>query len=368
MQLKNLRNKIDALDEKILKLLNQRAGEVIKVSKFKKKKKLATFSPGREASMLTHLKKMNKGPFKAEDIENIFREILSVSRAQRAVLKISYLGPETTFTHIAALKRFGKSSSYVECKSIDDVFAEVPRVLRDGEFIWRRGGATGTAQIAVGIGDIGVLQIQRSILVFPVFFHDACEPEFDRDQVGRLHGGGSKPLVGDVGRHSAIEAFGAPVGTCPGKPAIPGGNRPAFYPVGRAEHFDQEAVCEGVGVGFGFGGMLRPAREQRLVARDVHQIPECGSFYGFKLDFVIASRDLDGIDQLNNDPAIAAARRMADNGIDRDQIKSGPGCRNPWHNAGGRFQFVGQWLAPHPSVGEWVERGFQGFGRQAVVQ
>lgn len=125
MQLKNLRNKIDTIDEKILKLLNQRAEEVIKVSKVKREKKLATFSPGREASMLLHLKKINKGPFKAEDIENIFREILSVSRSQRAVLKISYLGPETTFTHIAALKRFGKSSSYVECRSIDDVFAEV---------------------------------------------------------------------------------------------------------------------------------------------------------------------------------------------------------------------------------------------------
>lgn len=125
MELKKLRNKIDSIDEKMLKLLNERAQETIRVSKLKKKKNLATFSPEREATMLTRLKKMNKGPFKAKDIENIFREILSSSRAQNAVLRIAYFGPETTFTHIAALKKFGRSSSYIECKSIADIFSEV---------------------------------------------------------------------------------------------------------------------------------------------------------------------------------------------------------------------------------------------------
>lgn len=125
MELKNLRNKIDIIDEKILKLLNQRAQEVIRISRLKKKKNLATFSPEREAALLSRLKKMNKGPFQANDIENIFREILSSSRAQNVVLRIAYFGPEATFTHIAALKKFGKSSSYIECKSIADIFSEV---------------------------------------------------------------------------------------------------------------------------------------------------------------------------------------------------------------------------------------------------
>ena len=131
MQLKKLRAMIDVIDEKILKLLNERAKQVVKVGKLKNKKNLATYSPEREASMLARLKKINKGPFKSKDIENVFSEILSISRAQRSVLKIAYLGPETTFTHIAALKKFGRASNYIECKSIADVFAEVDHARAD---------------------------------------------------------------------------------------------------------------------------------------------------------------------------------------------------------------------------------------------
>jgi len=127
MELKKLRDKIDKIDESILKLLNQRANEVIKVSKLKKAKKLTTFSPEREASMLKRLKSINKGPFGSSDVENVFREILSVCRSQRTSLAIAYLGPQGTFTHMAALKKFGKKPEYVSADSISDVFDKVER-------------------------------------------------------------------------------------------------------------------------------------------------------------------------------------------------------------------------------------------------
>ena len=131
MLLKQLRKKIDHIDEKLLNLLNQRALEVIKVSTLKKKKKINTYSPDREASMLVRLKKINRGPFSAQDVKDVFREILSICRAQRATMKIAYLGPEATFTHIAAKRKFGKSLDYVECSSIADVFTEVERGRAD---------------------------------------------------------------------------------------------------------------------------------------------------------------------------------------------------------------------------------------------
>lgn len=131
MSLKQLRKKIDHIDEEILNLLNQRALEVIKVSKLKKKKKIGTYSPDREANMISRLKKINKGPFSAQDVKDVFREILSICRAQRATMKIAYLGPEATFTHIAAIKKFGKSLDYVECSNIADVFTEVERGRAD---------------------------------------------------------------------------------------------------------------------------------------------------------------------------------------------------------------------------------------------
>ena len=131
MPLKELRGKIDQIDEKILKLLNRRALEVLKVSRLKKEKKLNTYAPDREASMLKRLEKLNKGPFLAQDVENVFREILSICRAQRAAMKIAYLGPKATFTHIAAKKKFGNSLDYLECSSIADVFTEVQRCRAD---------------------------------------------------------------------------------------------------------------------------------------------------------------------------------------------------------------------------------------------
>lgn len=127
MELKRLREKIDRIDEKILVFLNQRVEEVIKISKLKKKKKLTVYSPEREASMLNRLKKINKGPLRSEDLENIFREILSVCRSQRTVLEIAYLGPPGTFTHLAAIKKFGKKPKYIPTESISDVFDKVER-------------------------------------------------------------------------------------------------------------------------------------------------------------------------------------------------------------------------------------------------
>ncbi len=131
MNLKKLRGRIDRLDKGILELLNQRVREVLKISKLKKQKKLASYSPEREASMLSHLKKINKGPFTSKDIDNVFREILSICRSQEKVLKIAYLGPEGTFTHLAAIKKFGKKPAYLATESIRDVFDKVDRQEAD---------------------------------------------------------------------------------------------------------------------------------------------------------------------------------------------------------------------------------------------
>ena len=127
MELKKLRGKIDKIDEKILKLFNQRAKEVIRVGKLKKEKNLKVYSPEREAAMLGRLKKINKGPLVSKDVESIFREILSVCRSQKTILEIAYLGPQGTFTHLAAIKKFGKKPKYIPTESISDVFDKVER-------------------------------------------------------------------------------------------------------------------------------------------------------------------------------------------------------------------------------------------------
>lgn len=127
MQLQQLRKKIDKLDDKILQLLNLRAAEVVKISRLKKQNNIAAYSPEREAMILSRLKNINKGVLTAQDVENVFREILSACRSQRTQLEIVYLGPEGTFTHLAAIKKFGKKPHYIPVESISDVFDKVER-------------------------------------------------------------------------------------------------------------------------------------------------------------------------------------------------------------------------------------------------
>jgi chorismate mutase/prephenate dehydratase len=80
---------------------------------------------------LRRLSRINKGPLGGEDIRNIFIEILSVSRSQKGQLDIAYLGPEGTFTHLAARKKFGKKCRYLPAEGISDVFYEIEKGKAD---------------------------------------------------------------------------------------------------------------------------------------------------------------------------------------------------------------------------------------------
>jgi chorismate mutase / prephenate dehydratase len=126
-KLKTLRNKIDEIDKGVLQLLNQRASITLSIGNIKAKNSKPVFSPVREADVYKNILKYNKGPMTNEYVKAVYSEIMSGSLALQTKLKIAYLGPEATFTHIAALKRFGKALDYSECASISDVFTEVER-------------------------------------------------------------------------------------------------------------------------------------------------------------------------------------------------------------------------------------------------
>lgn len=131
MKITGLRKKIDKKDKEILKLLNERAQLTINVGKIKSKKRTSIYAPDREKEVYKKLIRNNRGPLPEKSLKAIYREIMSGSLAIQTTLKIAYLGPEATFTHIAALKKFGESLSYLECKSISEVFTEVERNRAD---------------------------------------------------------------------------------------------------------------------------------------------------------------------------------------------------------------------------------------------
>jgi len=127
MNLKSLRRQIDNLDAKLVKLLNLRAKTTLQIARVKLKKGKSVYSPDRESKVLSKITSLNKGPLDAGALESLYREIMSSSLAMGASLKVAYLGPPATFTHLASLKKFGSQVEYLACNSIADVFCEVER-------------------------------------------------------------------------------------------------------------------------------------------------------------------------------------------------------------------------------------------------
>jgi chorismate mutase/prephenate dehydratase len=125
MTLKGLRSEIDSLDSEIVKLLNKRAAIAQKIGEIKKQNNESVCSPEREKEVYDNIKSHNTGPLTDPYLEAIYREVLAGSRALEEKLKISYLGPEGTFSYLAAKQRFGSSVEYHPSKSIDAVFRDV---------------------------------------------------------------------------------------------------------------------------------------------------------------------------------------------------------------------------------------------------
>ncbi|MBN2453568.1 MAG: prephenate dehydratase [Candidatus Omnitrophica bacterium] len=131
MDLKKLRRKIDLIDAEILKLLNKRAGIILDIGRLKRRSRSAIYVPEREKDVYGNLVARNKGPISNESLKAIFREIMSGALSLEHPMKIAYLGPEFTFTHLASMKKFGSSVAYIGCGTITDVFAEVEKARAD---------------------------------------------------------------------------------------------------------------------------------------------------------------------------------------------------------------------------------------------
>jgi len=127
MPLKKIRQEIDVIDKKIVRLLNKRAGKILTVGRMKKESKASIYSPAREKEIFARLARENKGPLTVHTLKAIYREIMSASFSLEKPLTIAYLGPAATFTNLAARKRFGASVSYLPCHNMSDVFLEVEK-------------------------------------------------------------------------------------------------------------------------------------------------------------------------------------------------------------------------------------------------
>ena len=129
-KLRENRDRIDQLDEQIVSLLNQRAKMALEIGRIKEDLKLRIHVPERERQIYKRLEKINEklqGNFPTPSVHRVFREIISASLSLEKPLRVGYLGPKATFTHLATMEHFGLSTDAVPLRSIPEVFSEVER-------------------------------------------------------------------------------------------------------------------------------------------------------------------------------------------------------------------------------------------------
>jgi len=120
-----LREEIDAIDTRILALLNDRTKRTSEVGRLKAEGGATPFVPARELEIFERLERANPGPFPTAAIRAVYREIISASIALQRGVSVAYLGPPATYTHQAAIQQFGQMAELRPAATTDAIFAQV---------------------------------------------------------------------------------------------------------------------------------------------------------------------------------------------------------------------------------------------------
>ncbi|TWT55306.1 Prephenate dehydratase [Thalassoglobus neptunius] len=116
---------LKTIDRELVKLINERLKLTISELQGLTDRRDIWFDPDLERELWERLEGFNKGPVNRDVLKSIFREILSSAREQVKEVRIAYLGPQFSFTHLAALEKFGRTAVLIPVNSIASVFEEV---------------------------------------------------------------------------------------------------------------------------------------------------------------------------------------------------------------------------------------------------
>jgi chorismate mutase/prephenate dehydratase len=120
-------SEIRRLDREILKLVNRRATLTVKQIQSKPNSQKLMFAPVADEHLVELIEKGNPGPLAEPAVRGIFREMITGARSAVKVTRVAYLGPSYSFTHLAAIERFGTSATLIPVNNIAAVFEEVNR-------------------------------------------------------------------------------------------------------------------------------------------------------------------------------------------------------------------------------------------------
>lgn len=127
VSLDEVRTRIDSIDQQLLQLLNERAECALEIAEIKRNSDAPFYVPEREKAVLQSIIDRNAGPLDEPAVRSIYREIISAIRSLEKPISVAFLGPNFTFSHMAARRVFGASADYHALPSFADIFQEVER-------------------------------------------------------------------------------------------------------------------------------------------------------------------------------------------------------------------------------------------------
>jgi len=131
MDLESLRRKIDGIDEEIVRLLDERVDVALEIGKLKGASGMPHYAPGRELEVYERVASLGKGQMPPEALKAIYREVMSATLSLQKRTTVAYWGPAGTFTHQAAMTKFGSSCDYLPEATIAEVFTVVRKGKAD---------------------------------------------------------------------------------------------------------------------------------------------------------------------------------------------------------------------------------------------
>ncbi|MGQ9811886.1 MAG: prephenate dehydratase [Dissulfurimicrobium sp.] len=183
-RLVGLRERIDEIDKEFVLLLKERIATAREIGKAKAEVNSDPFDIGREQAVMENVLKDNGDVFPPDGLKVIFREIISACRNAQMPSKIGFLGPATTFTHMAATRFFGHAPSFIAMDTITDVFKEVERGRADFGVVPVENSIEGT--VALTLDGFCEFKVKICGEIYLPISHDLMNQSGRIDQIKRI--------------------------------------------------------------------------------------------------------------------------------------------------------------------------------------
>lgn len=126
--LQDFRVEIDAVDRRLVRALNQRAEMAVERLRINRQETGSRHVDRElESTALKSIISKNEGPIPDSALYGVYREIFDAAFVLDRPIRVGYLGPQGTFSHLAASQHFGENVDYENLRALDGVFEEVAR-------------------------------------------------------------------------------------------------------------------------------------------------------------------------------------------------------------------------------------------------